>query len=202
MAIRKAQRSLTAEAFGKFLRWLSNDDSQAIGEYQAIRRKLVRYFIHKGCADPDELFDRTVDVVVGKIDSCGGILSQLAYCHGVARNIWRQSIRENRTVAMTGEFPSKEPDESGATEEELRCLEHCVSQLPPEQQELVTRYHGSLGRERIEARRVLAQEKGGSVAVRVRACRIRKELRLCVTDCLARSAKARFSGVHGHDWKS
>ena len=202
MATRKIQRSLTAEAFGKFLRWLSDDDEQAVREYQAVRRKLVRYFIHKGCADPDELFDKTVDIVVGKIDLCEGVLSQVAYCHGVARNVWRQSMRENRTVAMTRDFASKEPDESDATEEELRCLEHCVSQLPPEQRELVTRYHGSHGRERIEARRALAQEKRGAIAVRVRACRIRKDLRVCVTDCLARSAKARFFGVHRHDRES
>lgn len=202
MATRKTQRSLTAEAFGKFLRWLSDDDEQAVREYQAIRRKLVRYFSHKGCADPDALFDRTVDIVAGKIDLCDGILSPLAYCHGVARNVWRQSVREDRTVAMTRDFASNEPDESVATEEELRCLEHCVGQLPPEQRELMARYHGGRGRERIEARRILAEEKGGTVAVRVRACRIRKDLRICVTNCLARSARARFSGVHEHDRES
>ena len=202
MATRKTQRSLTAEAFGKFLRWLSDDDEQAVRDYQVIRKKLVRYFIFKGCADPDTLFDKTVDIVAGKIDFCEGVVSQLAYCHGVARNVCRESKRGDRTVAMTRDFAANEPDESGVTEEELRCLEHCVSQLPPEQRELVARYHGRQGRERIEARRTLAQEKGGAVAVRVKACRIRKDLRVCVTDCLARSARARFVGVHEHDRES
>src|SRR5215813_12121813 len=65
MVPRPGKRAITAESFGKFLRWLSKDDERAVREYQVIRMKLVRYFVHKGCSDPDELFDKTVDVVVG-----------------------------------------------------------------------------------------------------------------------------------------
>ena len=162
----------------------------------------MRYFVCKGCPDPDELFDKTVDIVAGKIDFCEGVLNHLAYCHGVARNVWRQSMRQHRTVAITQDFASQQPDESRVSEDDLRCLEQCISHLPADQRELVARYHGSHGRERIEARRALADEKGGAIAVRVKACRIRKDLRVCVTDCLARSAKASFIGVHGHDRES
>jgi RNA polymerase sigma factor (sigma-70 family) len=197
MTAQKARRPLTAEAFGKFLRWLSDDDEQAVREYQAVRRRLVRYFILKGCTEADDLLDETVDIVVAKIDSGEEIVSPLAYCYGVAKNVWRQWVRRRRTVSVTRDFVSPEPEDSNAREQELRCLEHCVSQLPPEERDVVTRYHASHGRGQIEARKALASGKGSVNALRVRMCRIRKHLRLCVTDCLERSAKARSFGVQG-----
>jgi len=33
-------------------------DALAVKEYQVIRSKLIRYFVHKGRSDADELFDR------------------------------------------------------------------------------------------------------------------------------------------------
>ena len=194
MAARKTQRSLTAEAFGKFLRWLSDDDEEAVREYQIVRRKLVRYFIHKGCADPDDLFDETVDIMIGKIDTCEEVANRLAYCYGVAKNVWRQSMRARRTVSVTGDFVSPEPKDSTVREQQLRCLEHCISQLQPLEREMVTQYHSGNGRERIEARKSLAGA-GGVNALRVRVCRIRKDLRLCMTDCLKRSARSKTAGV-------
>jgi len=188
MTARRVQRSLTAEAFGKFLRWLSDDDEQAVQEYQAIRRKLVRYFVHKGCEDPDSLFDETVDIIVGKIDSCGEVVSPLAYCYGVAKNVCRQSQHARRTFSAVQDFASPELEDS--REEELRCLEQCVEGLPQDQREVVVRYHLSYGRERIEARKTLADEHGGVNALRVKACRIRKSLLQCMGECLKRTGKA------------
>src|SRR5450631_1666275 len=86
MTAREAKRTLTPELFGRCLRWLSSNDELAVREYQAIRSKLVRYFTHKGCADPDELFDETVDIVIRKIETCAEFPAPLAYCYGVARN--------------------------------------------------------------------------------------------------------------------
>ena len=190
MATRKRERSLTAESFGKFLRWLSGDDEEAVRQYQTIRSKLVRYFVHKGCADPDDLFDETVDIIVGKIDECGAVVSPLAYCYGVAKNVWRQSTRKLRTVSQSQDFPSPEPEDRSDYERELRCLERCMSQLPPDKREVVAQYHLSHGRERIETRQGLAGGKTGANALRIKVCRIRKDLRMCVMDCMERTASA------------
>ncbi len=190
MVQRGARRALTAEAFGKFLRWLSDNDELAVREYQSIRTKLVRYFVHKGCSDPDDLFDKTVDVVVGKIDTCGECPSPLAYCYGVAKNIWRQDLRERKSA------PPATLEENMALpvypdpqfhEQELKCLERCVEQLSPTDRDVVTRYHQGQGRDKIETRRLLADRVGGVNALRIRVCRIRKELRICVVDCVRRS---------------
>src|SRR5229473_8273492 len=134
---REAKKALTSEAFGKFLRWLSADDELAVREYQSIRRRLVRYFIHRGCADPDELFDKTVDILVGRIEACGEVISPLAYCYGVARNVWRENARERRPVPLNENMVSIVSPNFEYREHELKCLEHCMGQLSPSDRDAV-----------------------------------------------------------------
>jgi hypothetical protein len=195
MASRGTKKTLTPEAFGKFLRWLSRDDEQAVREYQLIRKKLVRYFIQKSCSDPDELFDETMDIVVGKIDACLEIASPLAYCYGVAKNVWHQDMREHKSVVLDRDLASPAHPDSGTDERELQCLEHCVDRLSPKDREVITRYHQGKGRDKIETRRLLADGLGGMNALRIKMCRIRKDLRVCVVDCLQHSMKSKYSEV-------
>ena len=108
---RGEKRTLTPEAFGQFLRWLSRDDELAVQEYQRIRTKLIRFFIHKGCTDADDLFDKTVDIVVAKVESCEEYHNPLAYCYGVARNVWHEDTRERKSVPLEVDVASPEhPD--------------------------------------------------------------------------------------------
>jgi len=184
------KRTLTPEAFGRFLRCLSSDDEQAVREYQSIRRRLIRYFVDKGCPVSDELFDRTVDIVVGKIDEFTTVASPLGYCYGVARNVWRQWLRnrERKNVVLPADLASPESTDPEAHERELRCLEYCVGQLHPEDREVVILYHSNQGREKIEFRRALASRVGGTNKLRVKACRLRKRLRSCVSNCLSQAS--------------
>jgi DNA-directed RNA polymerase specialized sigma24 family protein len=186
MAAQGEKRTLTPEAFGRFLRWLSTDDELAVQEYQRIRTKLTRFFIHKGCTDADELFDKTVDIVVGKIESCAQYSNPLAYCYGVARNVWYQDTRERKLVAMDTDVASLEHPDPKVRELELECLDRCLTQLSPGNREIIVQYHAEQGRDKIEARRMLALGVGTNV-LRIRMCRIRKELRICVVACIKRS---------------
>lgn len=185
MAAQEEKRKLTAEAFGKFLRWLSENDELAVHEYQRIRAKLVRFFVHKGCIDADDLFDKTVDIVVGKIESCTEYPNPLAYCYGVARNVWYQDTRERKSVTLDVDVPSPEHPDPKVHEQELQCLERCLDQLSPGDRDIVSRYHGE-GRDKIERRKLLADVAGGMNALRIKMCRIRKELRICVVACTKR----------------
>ena len=196
MTPREPKRSLTPEAFGRFLRCLSSDDDEAVREYQSIRRKLIRYFVNKGCPAPDELFDQTVDIVVGKIEEFTKVTSPLGYCYGVAKNVWRQWIRdrERKNVPLPGDLVSPQFADSEASERELQCLEHCLGQLRPEDQEVVSLYHSNKGREKIETRKALANRIGGTNTLRVRACRIRKNLRSCVVNCLSGTSREHSVG--------
>jgi hypothetical protein len=90
MVARGVKKGLTAEAFGKFLRWLSQDDEAAVREYQSIRMRLVRYFVRKNCPDPDDLFDKTIDLVVGKIEECGDCPNPAAWSAVQGLTFWRE----------------------------------------------------------------------------------------------------------------
>lgn len=175
---------LTPEAFGRFLHWLSADDRQAASEYLSVRKKLVRFFVHKGCEDPDALFDETVDIVVGKIEECIDCTNPVGYCYGVARNVWRKHMREFKPTEPIEVDPPSLPQAGQEKEQEFRCLDRCVDKLSPEDREIVTQYHQNHGRTKIDARRTLAGDLGGPNALRVRVCRIRKTLRSCVVNCM------------------
>jgi len=187
MAAQGEKRTLTPEAFGRFLRWLSTDDELAVQEYQRIRTKLTRFFIHKGCTDADDLFDKTVDIVVRKIESCAQYSNPLAYCYGVARNVWYQDTRERKLVAIDADVASLEHPDPKVRELELQCLDRCLTQLSSGDREIIVQYHAGQGRDKIEARKLLAAGAGGTNVLRIRMCRIRKELRICVVACIKRS---------------
>jgi len=192
MAQQEAKRTLTPEAFGRFLRCLSEEDESAVEAYQSIRGRLVRYFTRKACVDPDTLFDETVDIVIGKIEAGEKILSPVAYCYGVAKNVWRQDQRKRVPVPIDRELRSPERKDFGPSEQELTCLESCVNRLSASDREVITRYHRSNGGEKIATRKMLAEGFGGMNALRVKVCRIRKGLRTCVVDCVKRSATGKL----------
>jgi DNA-directed RNA polymerase specialized sigma24 family protein len=191
MAQRAAKRTFSPEAFGRFLRRLSSEDEQAVREYQLIRGKLVRFFIHRGCTNSEELFDETVDIVSAKIDNGVEIANPLAYCYAVARNVLRQSERNRKPVSLDDDLVSPQPIDMESREEQLQCLDHCVSRLSEDERQIVARYHEGQGREKIETRKSLAARVGGVNVLRIKVCRIHKKLRSCVLDCLNRSAKAK-----------
>ena len=78
-------------------------------------------------------------------------------------------------------------------EQELQCLEHCVSRLSDNERQIVARYHEGQGRSKIETRKLLAEKLGGVNALRIKVCRIHKTLRLCVLDCLSRSGEGEIT---------
>jgi DNA-directed RNA polymerase specialized sigma24 family protein len=70
---------------------------------------------------------------------------------------------------------------------ELQCLERCLTRLSPADRESIVQYHAGQGRDKIQARRALALGVGGTNVLRIKMCRIRKELRICVVACVKRS---------------
>lgn len=181
---------LSPDAFARFLRWLAADIEQALKRYWAIRKKLVNFFVRKGCSDPHELFDKTVDVIVRKIDAGGEYPNQDAFCYGVARNIWLEHRRKiNPDPLVTDNISSPNDDERELHEQKLKCLEDCMEELSPRSRDLITRYHQNQGRKKIESRKELAKEHGGENTLRIKAFRIRKSLHDCVNTCLAGSAQ-------------
>jgi hypothetical protein len=184
------QRYLTQEAFASFLLWLSPDPGQAATEYLNIRHTLKKFFVRKGCAHAEELTDRTLDratlIVHHEPEKYP---KPISLCCGVARRVWLEYLREATPVALDDEnIPEPIQPDDGFTESEMRCLGHCLDQLSVRDRELIVQYHQFQGRQKIEARKHLAQLYGGLNKLRITACRIRSRLHDCISSCVQRAA--------------
>ena len=64
-----------------------------------------------------------------------------------------------------------------------------VERLPPDDQRVALLYYTGDGRAKIEQRQKLAEELGGSNALRIRMHRIRATLHACISECLKETAQ-------------
>ncbi len=178
--------ALSPESFNRLLNWLHPDREMAGQEYQRIRSRLIGHFQAHGCSAPDELADATMDRVAtiltsGKIQNWVG--EKAKYFFRVAYWILREAKRK-------GEPETQIPDDLPfvTTENEdlellSECLKECLQKLSAADRELIERYYfGEIAKKN---RAELARDLNIDLpSLRVRAHRIRKELRKCIEKCL------------------
>jgi len=126
--------------------------------------------------------------VVGKIETCETCPEPLAYCYGVARNVWRAALREDEPDSLDMDIPAAQSLEGCMREQKLTCLDRCLGRLSPADRDVIMGYHRDRGHSKIEIRKQLANGMGGPNTLRVRMCRARKQLQVCVVECLERAA--------------
>ena len=180
--------ALSAVSLEAVLRSLDADREGAGARYEAIRRKLVRFFECRGCPQGDELADKTIDRVGRRLAAGEHVRHSevAAYFHGVARNVLRESWRPRRPAAPAPVLPRAVEADEGLGEHRLECLDACLAALLPEDRHLILRYYQAGERIHIDARRDLADSLGiGMNALRIRAHRIRARLEGCVRERLA-----------------
>jgi DNA-directed RNA polymerase specialized sigma24 family protein len=175
---------LTEEAFTKFLACLDTDPARAGEKYEALREALVKFLDWRGALFPEELVDEAFNRVARKIDEGETIRDVPAYCHGVARLVFLQSLEHPRNKRIQLEdirpiaVPEPEPD---VDDVRRKCLSHCLRQLPVEDRELITEYYRKERRGKIDHRVSLAEKLGITLnALRSRAQRIRDKLERCI----------------------
>jgi hypothetical protein len=165
-----------------------NTDWARLEQY---RKTLTSFFIRGGCHVPEELVDKTFDRVIKKLQS-GAILPSVdlgAYCYGVARNVLHEYRREPKPDPLPDD-PVYIAPEPAWSEHEFECLQTCLDRLGEHDRILIQRFHQFEGRKKIETRKEMAGHEGGMNALRIKACRIRKKLRDCISDCLEESETA------------
>jgi DNA-directed RNA polymerase specialized sigma24 family protein len=185
----KKRWALTQGAFDLLLTQLDTDRQQAGTKYEALRRKLVKFFQWRGCRSPEDLADDTINRVARNLEAGENIRHLAAYCAGIARHVFLESLRASRREealqAVTHLSPIP-PDEDPRWE----CLERCLRKLSAEDFRLIVQYYQEDEQARIEARRNLAARLGiPPNALRIRAHRIRVRLQGCVEDCMKRLQK-------------
>jgi DNA-directed RNA polymerase specialized sigma24 family protein len=196
---------ITQEGFDKLLACLDSEPEDAGVRYEEIRQRLMSFFEWRGCSNPEDLTDKTIDQVAKRLDA-GVVLRSskpYVYFHGVALNIlkehWRAPDREMVGLdgLPTSLGPAVDPaelseQESAHREKERRldCLDECMNKLPADSLDLVAGYHrGEKGKDK-EYRRQMAQSlKIPLNALRIRVYRIRASLEGCINSCIEEAAR-------------
>lgn len=179
----KPKNELTGEKFFTFLEWLSPDLERAGDEYERLRFRLFTFFSHRQCCFADELTDETINRVVLKASE-ENIESKIAYCYGVAKNVYREWLRKQRTHLDINEvqIAAKDPDEPGFPSE---CLDKCLQELPPESRTLLLDYFSEEKTAKIDLHQRLSQSmKMTQTALRMRVMRAKGRLKICVEQCM------------------
>lgn len=172
------------ESFDALLAWLDPDRERAGVKYEDIRRRLIKIFTCRGCAAPEDLADKSIDVVIRRLDDIreGYTGDKALYFYGVAQKVFLEYLKPPPPAV-----PFPPPDHSDETEREFMCLERCVERLPARNRELVIRYYQEEKRAKIDNRKQLAEQFGIALnALRIRAHRIRAGLQRCMEECLQR----------------
>jgi RNA polymerase sigma factor (sigma-70 family) len=173
---------MSHESFDALLDWLDQDREQAGLKYEQIRSGLIKFFTGNGHCDSEDLADETINRVISRLDEIRYQVTgeRTRYFYGVARKVQMEYLRRK-----TPQAPPDSLSDSNRVEIEYRCLEECIAKLSPESRELVLRYYEADGREKIEKRKLLAEELGiAPNALRIRAYRIRAALQKCLERCV------------------
>lgn len=173
---------LTKEAFDALLSWLDPNRDIAGQKYEDIRRRLVKIFSCRGCAESEDLADETINRVTTKLATIESdfVGDPGRYFYGVANKVHLEYRRPKLAPEVQ---PSAPYDEN--IEKEFECLEQCMQKLTVENRKLVVEYYQDERQAKIDHRKALAERLGIAInALRIRAFRIRASLQECVTNCV------------------
>lgn len=176
-------REVTEEKFATFLAWLGSGGREAGEEYERLRFRLCTFFSQRRSRFPEELADETINRVILKLGD-ETIENRLAYFYGVAKNVYRESLRKERdhldVDGMSVAAPAEpEPDFSA------ECLDRCLAALPPESRGLILEYFSEAKHAKIELHRRVAESfRVSQTALRMRVMRIKQKLANCVRECM------------------
>jgi DNA-directed RNA polymerase specialized sigma24 family protein len=173
---------LTQESFDALLAWLDPDRESAGRKYEDIRTRLIKIFCCRGCYEPEDLADETINRVTNKLKEIetSFIGERARYFYGVANKVHMEYLRRRPAPAPLP--PTQDPDD---LEREYNCLERCMQLLTVANRDLVLQYYQEEKKAKIDHRKRLAEQLGIALnALRIRAHRIRSSLQECVQNCI------------------
>lgn len=183
MSERKEKKEVTAEKFANFLNWLAPDAESAGEEYERLRFRLCTFFAQRRCTFADELADETINRVILKVAE-EKIENRIAYCYGVAKNVYRESLRKERTHLDIDEVTvaAKAPPEPSFSSD---CLDQCLNQLSPDNRKLLLEYFSEAKLAKIQLHQRLSTSlQTTQTALRMRVMRTKQKLKMCVQECM------------------
>ncbi len=183
MSDAKVNIEVTQEMFAGFLNWLCPGGEGAGEEYERLRFRLYTFFSRRRCRFPEELVDDTINRVMMKVAG-ENVENKLAYCYGVAKNVYRESLRKERKHLNIDEVTPAAPapaEQSFSGE----CLERCLAELTPESRNLILDYFSEVKLAKIELHQRISESlQVTQTALRMRVMRIKQKLKICVKECV------------------
>jgi hypothetical protein len=168
----------TQEDLDQLLRWLDPDRDQAGERYEKIRRRLIGIFSSRGCYNADDLADRSINVVLSKIEWLlpNYVGDPAIYFYAVAKKIYLEDLKKKPAPKVPP------PDPTPPEVEQLNdCLDDCLNELPPGERDLILKYHQFEKQAKIQNRKRLADELQLSRnALRIKVCHIHFRLKQCI----------------------
>ncbi len=180
--------SISQAAFDRFLSSLDPDRELAGERYEALRRNLIHLFIWRGCGEPEDHADETINRLIRKIDEGEEIRDLISYAHGVARHVLLEifkSQQKEQTVMEQLPAPVTPAEVSDGAEDGVNCLRRCLNRLPRESRQVIIQYYRGDNRAKIDQRKQLAAALNITLnALRYRAFDLRRKLEGCITRCM------------------
>jgi RNA polymerase sigma factor (sigma-70 family) len=178
---------LTQESFDALLAWLDPSRDEAGRKYEDIRHRLIKIFTCRGCCEPEDLADETINRVSKKLGEIENSYTgdPARYFYGVANKVHLEYLRRRRAP-----IPPPPPEPEDDIEKEYACLERCIEKLTANNRVLVLQYYQEEKRAKVDHRKQLAKQFGIALnALRIRAYRIRASLQECVKRCLGEATE-------------
>jgi len=196
---RRSPWILSQDALRGLLSALDADLDRAGEKYERLRQKLIVFFLGRGCEDPEDNADETLDRVCRRLAEGEAIRDVGCFSYGVARHVQSESARRHRQRerALRQQLAAPPPSwtDALASESAIECIQRCLRTLDVRDRELIIGYYDGDGRARQSDRRELADRFGiSSGALRLRVHRIRRLLEGCTRRCLGSGGE---SGVKG-----
>jgi len=166
------------ENWDRLLRWLDADRDQAGERYEKIRRRLIGIFSSRGCFDADDLADRSINVVLSKIEWLlpNYVGDPALYFYAVAKKIYLEDLKKKPPPKVPP--PDNPPPE---VEQLSDYLDECLEDLSSGERDLILRYHQFEKQEKIRNRKTLADELQLSRnALRIKVCHLHLRLKQCI----------------------
>jgi RNA polymerase sigma factor (sigma-70 family) len=176
---------ITQKDFESLLNWLDEDRDAAVRKYESIYRSLIKIFLARRAYPAEELADRTVDVVLGKIDYLAEEYEgdPRLYFYNVAYKIFQEHLRAPKEESLNEDMSQKEI--KAETDLRVECLKECLQALSPEKREIFIKYFQHERQAKIENHKKMAEELGIDINnLRTRVYRIRETLGDCIRKCV------------------
>ena len=136
---------LSQEAFDALLEWLDSDREQAAMKYEEIRKRLIKIFTGRACAEAEDLADETINRVTSKLDEIGPEFEgdRGRYFFGVANKVYLE-FRRKKSPQPTVYAPRSKSNRT-----RISLPGACIETLSEENRYLLLEFSGAEGSARV-----------------------------------------------------